>query len=112
MFTDEAVALMRETIAETIAKSRYEAWDANATKLCWEEFKVHDPRMANDVYLADGRRDAEKVVPVVTRFVAVGEAYGQITQESLDWAQSAAAAATAAATGAAVAVLNTVGDPA
>lgn len=55
---------LRERIAETIAKSRYEMW--NATGMPWEEYREVNPAVAEGIYLDDGRRDAEQVILTLT----------------------------------------------
>lgn len=56
-----------EQVAEVIAKSRYEAWDehGHAGSVSWEEFQLMNPAVARHIYLADGRRDAEALMPLL-----------------------------------------------
>lgn len=57
-----------ERIAETIAESRYEAWDSHAqgpNALTWQQYRAEDPLIAEGIYLEDGRRDALRVLAIL-----------------------------------------------
>ena len=54
-----------DLFACTIARSRYEAWEGNATGVSWDDYRVQNPVVASNIYLEDGRRDALALLPIV-----------------------------------------------
>lgn len=70
MLLPNEYAAVREQVAETIARSRYEAWDSHAATITWDDYKTDDPATADGIYLEDGRRDADALMPLVAELVA------------------------------------------
>lgn len=65
MFDVTTQAALIDVFGERIARSRYEAWDSHRSTHTWEDYKVADPSTAQGIYLEDGRRDAEAIMPML-----------------------------------------------
>lgn len=76
--TDQVINLL----GSIIAKSRYEAWEGNATGVSWEDYRVANPAVASNIYLEDGRRDAVALMPVLTG--AINQAAVKVLRELAD----------------------------
>lgn len=56
-----------EAIAEIVAASRYTRWDAHhVAGMSWRDYVEADPNVAEGIYRADGRADAQALLPLLT----------------------------------------------
>ncbi|HEY1176406.1 MAG TPA: hypothetical protein VGF17_09635 [Phytomonospora sp.] len=62
MFTTADRSALHATVAETIARSRYEAWDHHAATIAWDDLTGSCPALAGS-YIEDGARDADALIP-------------------------------------------------
>lgn len=70
--TPSTLDFLIDGMAERIAKSRYEAWDGHAKgadAVPWEKYRHEDPKVAEGIYLEDGRRDALALLPFVATVI-------------------------------------------